>query len=130
MMPSTPRDLAGPCRAGTGLTNHTSDLPMLVLIYWELDPNLNPAEIASAVGELQEKGMWPPEGVKMLGWWITQDYWGVSVYDVDSEEALMKSASLLRLAKPGIFKKYKSSLAMPAKDVIPLMVQLNEQLKG
>ncbi|HME55016.1 MAG TPA: DUF3303 family protein [Candidatus Lokiarchaeia archaeon] len=103
---------------------------MLMIVYWELDPNLKPSDITEAVAELQQRGMWPPEGLKMLGWWVTPDYWGVTVYDVDNEEALMKGASLLRLAKPGIFKVYKASIAMPANEVIPLMAQLNSQLNG
>jgi len=102
---------------------------VLMLVYWELNPDFNPNDLGQIATELLQKQLWPTEGVKMLGWWITPDYWGVTVVEVDTEENAMKDANIWRLAKPGIFKVYKSSIAMQAPNVPPLLYQLNEKLK-
>ena len=102
---------------------------VLVLVYFELNQEINPAEISEAVGGLVQKGIIPTDDCKYLGWQVTPDLWGVAVLEVASEEAFMRHSSTLRIAKPGLFKSYRSAIAMETKDVIPLLAQLNEQMK-
>jgi hypothetical protein len=41
---------------------------MLFLSYWEMNENFTPKDVAKLAAELMEKGLWPVEGAKMLGW--------------------------------------------------------------
>ena len=80
---------------------------MLFISYWELNQDLNPTDIAKVGEELLKKGLYPIEGVKQIGWYITPGYWGVTIEEADSVEQIMKGVNIWRAAKPGIFKFFK-----------------------
>jgi hypothetical protein len=103
---------------------------VLVLSYFELNPDCDPAELGEVGMTLMQKGLYPAEGVKSLGWWLTADYWGVSLIEADNEEAVMRQVNIWRVAKPGVFKAYRSSLAMETKDAIPVALDLKGKLLG
>jgi len=50
---------------------------MLFIAYWELNPDIDPIKIAKKVAEAAEKGLWPPKGAKVLGWYFTPEHWGI-----------------------------------------------------
>jgi hypothetical protein len=99
---------------------------MLFLTYWEINETSTPKEIAKIAAELMEKGLWPLEGTKMLGWYITSDipHWGITIYEAETVEQVMKGALVWENAKPGIFKVLKVSPAMTAEDTIPLVMEM------
>jgi len=99
---------------------------MLFLTYWEINETSTPKEIAKIAAELMEKGLWPLEGTKMLGWYITSDipHWGITIYEAETAEQVMKGALVWENAKPGIFKVLKVSPAMTAEDAIPLVMEM------
>lgn len=103
---------------------------MIFVTYWELNTDFDPSELAEIAQKILSKGLWPSPGIKTLAWYITPEYWGITVAEAESEEALMKDANLWRIAKPGIFKVLKSSPAMKTEEVLPLMVQLKKKLTG
>jgi hypothetical protein len=99
---------------------------MLFLTYWEINETSTPKEIAKIAAELMEKGLWPLEGTKMLGWYITSDipHWGITIYEAETAEQVMKGALVWENAKPGLFKVLKVSPAMTAEDAIPLVMEM------
>jgi hypothetical protein len=96
---------------------------MLFVEYWELNPNFEPKKLAEAASKLLEKGEWPVPGIKLVGWYITPEYWGVTIFEAESEEAMLKDAIAWRAAVPGIFKVVKMATAMPAENVLPLVLK-------
>ena len=104
---------------------------MLVIAYWELNPDIDPTEIGAAAQTLLAKGTFPPKGVKQLGWYVTAgDYWGIWIGEVDNEEAAVNAIGMWRIAKPGIFKVYKSSIAMKSEEVLPIIAKLAKTIRG
>ena len=99
---------------------------MLFLSYWELNEAFVPKDVAKLAAELMEKGLWPLEGTKMLGWYITSDipHWGITIYEAETAEQVMKGALVWENAKPGIFKVLKVSSAMTAEDAIPVAMEM------
>ena len=55
------------------LVNNEWEIAMLFLSYWEMNENFTPKDVAKLAAELMEKDLWPVEGAKMLGWYITSD---------------------------------------------------------
>ena len=102
---------------------------MLELAYFELNPDFNPADLGDIAADLMNANAWPTEGVNLLGWWITPDLWGVAVVEVDSAEAAMKDANVWQIKKPGIYKTFRTAIAMETMNVPALMAQLKEKLE-
>lgn len=98
--------------------------------YWELNPDLDPSEIADVAQKIISRGLYPAEGVKELAWYVSTDYWGVSISEAESEEAIMNEVNMWRIAKPGMIRVFKSAIAMKSADAIPLMVKLAKKVKG
>jgi len=86
----------------------------------------------AAIGqELISKKLYPAEGVKQLAYYIsTSDYWGIEVDEAESEEAMVRSTNMWRVAKPGFIKFVKTSPAIEVAKVIPIVLKLKKQLKG
>nr|MDO8097645.1 hypothetical protein [Candidatus Njordarchaeota archaeon] len=104
---------------------------MLFITYYELNPDLDPSEIADLAQKLISKGVYPPKGQKTLAWYqSTGDNWGIMAVEVESAEASAIGTNMWRIAKPGIFKCIKSTLAMKAEDLIPIAMKLSKQIKG
>jgi hypothetical protein len=104
---------------------------MKVITYYELNPDVDPSAIGTIAAKFLSKGMYPAKGVKTIAWYNTvADYWGVAIDEVENEEAYLNNVNQFRIALPGIFKVFKSSLVMDAKDVLPALAKLEKQVKG
>nr|MDO8099957.1 hypothetical protein [Candidatus Njordarchaeota archaeon] len=56
--------------------------------------------------------------------------WGVTISEVESEEASATSANMWRIAKPGMFKVFKGTIGMKLEDILPIAMKLAKQIKG
>ena len=103
---------------------------MLFINYWELNPDFDPSELAEIAQKLMSKKLYPVEGVKQIGFYIsTSDYWGISIEEAENEEHLAKNSNIWRLAKPGYIKVMKTAPAMEVTKIIPLLMKLKKQLE-
>jgi len=104
---------------------------MLFITYWEINPDFDPAELAEIAQELMSKKVYPAEGIKELGFYMsTSDYWGIGIDEADSEEALARNVNMWRISKPGFIKFIKSTPAMEVIKILPVLVKLKKQIKG
>jgi hypothetical protein len=103
---------------------------MLFITYWELNPDFDPSELAEIAENLMSKKLYPVEGVKQIGFYIsTSDYWGITIEEADTAEQLAKGSNLWRLAKPGYIKVMKTTPAMEATKMIMTTIKLKKQMK-
>lgn len=92
---------------------------------------MDPAELASIAQKIISKGLYPTKGVKTIAWYVsTTDYWGIEISEFESAEAQVANANVWRMAKPGIFKFIRTSVAMKIEDIIPVLLKVSKQLKG
>lgn len=104
---------------------------MIFISYWELNPDFDPGEMAEIAQELISKKLYPAEGVKQLAYYIsTSDYWGIEVDEAESEEAMVKSINMWRIAKPGFIKFVKTTPGIEVAKVLPIVIKLKKQIKG
>jgi len=104
---------------------------MIFISYWELNPDFDPGEMAEIAQELIGKKLYPAKGVKQLAYYIsTSDYWGIEIDEADSEEAMVRSTNMWRIAKPGIIKFVKTTPAIEVAKVLPIVASLKQQMKG
>ena len=103
---------------------------MLFISYWELNPDFDPSELADIAQNLMSKKLYPVEGTKQLGFYIsTSDFWGISIDESENEEQLAKNSNIWRLAKPGYIKIMKTTPAMEVIQMVPLLMKLKKQLE-
>jgi hypothetical protein len=104
---------------------------MLFITYWELNPDFDPSELAEIAQKLMSKKLYPVEGVNQIGFYVsTSDYWGITIEEAENEEQLVKGSMMWRLAKPGYITVMKSTPAMEAVKMIPMIIKLKKQLEG
>lgn len=99
---------------------------MLFLSYWELNENFGPKDIVEVGAKLMEKGLWPIEGVKILGFYTSADVpiWGITIEEAETVEQVVKGAVVWTNAKPGIFKVLRVSPAMTTEDAMRLIMEM------
>ena len=103
---------------------------MLFISYWELNSDFDPSELAEIAQKLMSKKLYPAEGIKQLGFYIsTSDFWGISIEEAENEEQLAKGSNIWRLAKPGYIKLMKTSPGMEVIKMVPLLMKLKKQLE-
>jgi hypothetical protein len=103
---------------------------MLFITYWELNPDFDPSELAEIAQKLMSKKLYPVEGVKQIGFYIsTSDYWGITIEEADNAEQLAKGSNVWRLAKPGYIKLMKTTPAMDATKMITTTIKLKKQME-
>ena len=104
---------------------------MLFITYWELNPKFDPSELADMAQMILSKKLWPVEGTKEIGWYIsTGDIWGITISEAENEEQMVRAANMWRIAKPGVFKKMKTTPAMELVKILPITMKLAKQIKG
>jgi hypothetical protein len=60
---------------------------------------------------------------------MTSGYWGISIFEAESMEAIANNINMWRIAKPGIFKMIKIEPAMATTELIPIVMKLGRKLK-
>ncbi|UCC21216.1 MAG: DUF3303 family protein [Promethearchaeota archaeon] len=104
---------------------------MLFLTYWELNPEFDPSELAEIAQKLMSKKLYPIEGVKQIGFYVsTSDYWGITIEEAENEEQMAKGSMVWRLAKPGYITFMKTTPAMDVIKMLPLVMKLKKQMEG
>jgi hypothetical protein len=104
---------------------------LIFISYWELNPAFDPSEMAEMAQVLMNKKLYPTQGVKQKAFYIsTSDYWGISIDEAESEEALARNTNMWRVIKPGYIKFIKTTPAMDVAKVIPIMMKLKKDIKG
>jgi len=103
---------------------------MLFITYWELNPDFDPSELAEIAQRLMSEKLYPVEGVNQIGFYISSSYyWGITIEEAENEEQMAKGSMIWRLTKPGYIKVMKTTPAMDATKIIPLVIKMKKQLE-
>jgi hypothetical protein len=104
---------------------------MLFISYWELNPDMDPTEIAEAAQDLINRKVYPTEGINDIVFHVsTSDYWGISMTEADSIEAMVRSTNMWRIARPGLIKFVKTSPGIEVAKILPVLIKLKKDVKG
>ena len=101
---------------------------MLFVVYYELDPSIDPAAIIDAFQKIQEANI-EAEKWDVKSWYITPEYWGIAVVDTDSAEDIAQNANSWRVALPGMFKTYNVAPALDVETYVPIAAKLVRKIK-
>lgn len=102
---------------------------MLFVTIWELNPDFDPSKLTELAQTFMSKKLFPAEGIEVIGWYITPEYWGLTISKAESEEAIMREATGWRIAMPGIFKKFKTAPAMEVAQALPIVTKLAKKIR-
>ena len=105
-------------------------IEVLFISYWELNPDFDPSELAEIAQKLMSKKLFPAEGVKQIGFYMsTSDMWGITIEEAENEEQMTRGSMIWRLAKPGYIRVMKTTPAIEATKMIPLIMKMKKQLE-
>lgn len=100
---------------------------MLFISYWELNENITPKDVVELAAKLMEKGLYPVEGTKLLGWHTAAGdvpVWGCTLTEAESADQVLKGVAVWTNEKPGFFKVCRISPAMTAEDAIRVVTEM------
>ncbi|OFW53538.1 MAG: hypothetical protein A2146_07175 [Actinobacteria bacterium RBG_16_67_10] len=101
---------------------------MLFLTYWELNENMADPERQQVAQKLTSKGLFPPNGVKVIRWDVTPDNWGVLIFEAEDSAGAYRALDLWRAAGAGFFKTTKTAPALPVLEAIPIGAEIGQAL--
>ena len=94
------------------------------MTYFEHNEDLSEAERLGGAGKIMEKSLFPPEGVNVISWLSSPDFWGVVVLEADTVEQVIRAIGVWRAAVPGFFKLTRTAPAISVQDIIPLGAEI------
>ena len=101
---------------------------MLFVVYYELDPSMDPSELINAFQKIQEANI-EAKSWETKCWYVTPEYWGIAVVETDSAEDFAQNANSWRMALPGIFKTYNAAPALDVESYVPIAAKLARKIK-
>ncbi len=104
---------------------------MVSITFWTLNPNLPPSKIAEVAAKLMEKDLWPPKGMKLLGFYVCPGGRGVTISEAEgegptaatAEELAFQNYVLWTKEMPGIFASYEVMPAVTAEKAVSITLK-------
>jgi len=101
---------------------------MLFVVYYEFNPNLDPADMLTAYQKIQEAEV-ELEKWETKGWYITPEDWGVALVETDSVDDMLKNIYQWKLALPGFFTKYNVAPVAEVEQTVPILAKMMRKFK-
>ncbi len=92
------------------------------ITFWKINPKFGPEEIAKVAAKIMEKGLFPPEGTDVLGWYICPGGKGVTITEsktIDPAQAF-KNWLVWVQEKTEFFEWYEVQPAVSAQEAIQM----------
>lgn len=94
------------------------------VIFWKLNPSISPENIAKVAAKIMEKGLFPSEGMDVLGWYVCPGGKGVTIVEsktIDPAEAF-KNWLVWVQEMPGFFECYEVLPAVSSQEAIQMVL--------
>jgi len=92
--------------------------------FWELNPDIPPESIAKVAAKLMEKGLFPPEGMEVIGWYICPGGKGVTITESKTIDPAVAFRNWLIWVQEmtGFFKSYEILPAVSAAEAVQMVL--------
>lgn len=94
------------------------------ITFWKLNPNIGPENIAKVAAKIMEKGLFPPEGMEILGWYICPGGKGVTITESKTIDPAVAFKNWLVWVQEmtGFFECYEVLPAVSAAEAIQMVL--------
>jgi hypothetical protein len=99
---------------------------MVSVTFWTLNPDVSPSKIAEVAAKLMQKGLWPPKGMKVLGFYVCPGGRGVTISEVEGaneDEIAFEGFVAWTKELPGIFASYETMPAVTAEKGVEITLR-------
>ncbi len=96
----------------------------VAVAFWKLNPKIRPEEVAKTAAKIMEKGLYPPEGVEILAWYICPGGEGVTITEsktIDPAETFRNW--MIWVEDKDFFEYYRIYPAISAADAIQMALR-------
>jgi hypothetical protein len=92
--------------------------------FWKLSQSIAPENLAKVAAKLMEKGLYPPEGVEILGWYICPGGKGVTITESKTIDPAVAFKSWLVWVQEmtGFFESYEILPAVSAVEAVQMVL--------
>ena len=92
------------------------------ITFWKLAPNVSPEDVAKVGAKLMEKGLFPPKGMELRGFYICPGGKGVTITESKSNESADAVRNWLMWVheKKDMFECYEVHPAVTVEDAIAM----------
>lgn len=94
------------------------------ITFWKLNPNVSPEDVAKVGAKLMEKGLWPPKGTELRGFYICPGGKGVTITESKSAESAEAIRNWLMWIheKKDMFECYEVHPAVNVEEAIAMVL--------
>jgi hypothetical protein len=94
------------------------------IAFWKLNPSISPDNLAKVAAKILEKGLYPPEGMEILGWYICPGGKGVTIIESKALDAAaaFKGWLVWVQEQTGFFESYEILPAVSAQEAIQMVL--------
>jgi len=94
------------------------------ITFWKLNPSIGPENIAKVAAKIMEKGLFPPEGMEILGWYICPGGKGVTITESKTIDPAVAFKNWLVWVQEmtGFFEYYEVLPAVSAAEAIQMVL--------
>jgi hypothetical protein len=92
--------------------------------FWKLNQNVPPENLAKVAAKIMEKGLFPPEGMEILGWYICPGGRGVTISESKTIDPAVAFKNWLVWVQEmtGFFESYEILPAVSAQEAIQMVL--------
>ncbi|MDD1773228.1 MAG: DUF3303 domain-containing protein [Methanomassiliicoccales archaeon] len=95
------------------------------ITFWKLNPDISPENITKVAAKIMEKGLFPPEGMEILGWYICPGGKGVTITESKTIDPAVAFKNWLVWVQEmtGFFECYEVLPAVSAQEAMQMVLE-------
>lgn len=94
------------------------------ITFWKINQSIGPENVAKVAAKIMEKGLFPPEGMEILGWYICPGGKGVTITESKTIDPAVAFKNWLVWVQEmtGFFEYYEVLPAVSAAEAIQMVL--------
>ena len=99
----------------------------VTVTFWKINPKIRPADVAKVAAKIMEKGLYPPEGMEILAWYICPGGEGVTITESETIDPAEEFKNWMIWVKDEeFFEYYRTYSAISAAEAIEMTRKMSE----
>ena len=99
----------------------------VAVTFWKLNPKIRPAEVAKIAAKVMEKGLYPPENLEIIAWYICPGGEGVTITESETIDPVEEFKNwMIWIEEEEFFEYYKTYSAINAAEAIEMALKMAE----
>jgi len=100
---------------------------VVTIAFWKLNPKVRPKELAKLAAKIMEKGLYPPENMEILAWYICPGGEGVTITESETIDPAEEFKNwMIWITDEEFFEYYRILSAVSAAEAIEMALKMSD----